>query len=253
MLPNSHATTFANRPLVDVIKESHFIVRGKPQGSYSAWDKTGRKTLYSYTDFVVSEVIKGNLKDLRILVRQPGGSKDGIEMHVPGSATFVRDEEMVLLLGEKNEEDESYDVPGLATGKYTVERSEAGEPLLVNALGAGEIYDPKHDEKTLSYNSKIPLESFRKVVKGHLTENTKDLGPQFKKQLSTAGVPTAGSKNLAVSTAGVPTAHLPSIGANTTGISTATQSTTNFTAWMVIAFLSILAMGALIFWIVTKD
>jgi hypothetical protein len=67
---------------------------------------------------------------------------------------------------KKNKEDDSYNVPGLTTGKYNVSTGENGEPILVNSLGGAAFYDPNKDARTLSYNSKIPLEVFRRVAKG---------------------------------------------------------------------------------------
>lgn len=160
------ATTFVNRPLGDVVNESPLIVRGRTGDSYSQWDKSGRGQIFTYTSFAVSEVLKGDLKETRILLRQPGGSAGEIEMNVPGTANFKSDEDVVVLLGERNKEDDSYDVPGLATGKYDVVAGENGEPYLVNSLGGGAVYEPNKDARTMSYNSKIPLEVFRRVAKG---------------------------------------------------------------------------------------
>src|SRR5262245_44726699 len=113
------ATTFVNRPIAEAVKESAYIVRGRAGDSHSAWDKAHQR-VYTYTRFNATDVLRGKLKAPKILVRQPGGSVDGIEMNVPGVAHFGNDEDVVLLLGERNEDDDSYDVPGFTTGKYNV-------------------------------------------------------------------------------------------------------------------------------------
>lgn len=163
----SYATTFANRPLGEVVKEAPHIVRGQATAEpYSDWDKSGRRSLYTYTPFLVVEVLKGDLKrDSQILLRQPGGSKDGLEMNVPGTARFAQNEEVVVLLSQQNQ-DGSYDVPGLTTGKYQIVEGENGEPELVNSLGGGMVYDPAANHETLSYNARIPLEVFRQIARG---------------------------------------------------------------------------------------
>jgi len=160
------ATSFVNRPIGDVVKEADIIVRGRAGDGYADWDKGGRKQIYTYTNFTVTEVLKGKIKEGKILLRQPGGSKDGMEMSVPGVASFNTGEDVVVLLGNKNEEDASYDVPGFTTGKYNVVEGENGEPKLVNSLGGGAVYDARKDARTLSYNSSIPLEVFRRLAKG---------------------------------------------------------------------------------------
>ena len=160
------ATTFINRPFNDVVKESPLIVRGRAADQYTDWGKGGSsKAIFTYTQFIITEVLKGDLKETSILLRQPGGEKDGVELHVPGAAIFNRDEELVVLLGAFDAADKSYDVPGLTTGKYNIVEKN-GEQYVESSLGAGEVYDPKKDPGTQSYNSRIPLEVFRKVAKG---------------------------------------------------------------------------------------
>lgn len=163
---NAFATTFVNRPLGEIVKETSVIARGRTGDSYSEWDKSGRKQIFTYTYFTVSEILKGDLKKERILLRQPGGGKDGIEMSVPGTANFVAEEDVVVMIGDYNDEDDSFDVPGFATGKYNVVKGPNGEPMLENSLGGGAVYDANKDPRTMSYNSKIPLEVFRRVAKG---------------------------------------------------------------------------------------
>jgi hypothetical protein len=97
----AHTTTFVNRPLADVVQESPIIVRGRTGESYSQWDKSGRGQIFTYTPFTVSEVLKGALKETRILLRQPGGSAGDVAMNVPGTAMFTADEDVVVLLDEK--------------------------------------------------------------------------------------------------------------------------------------------------------
>lgn len=162
----SFATTFMNRNLGDVIQEAPFIVRGTVGSSYANWDKS-QQQIYTYTDFNVTEVLKGTIKESRILLRQPGGSKDGMELMIPGTAHFAPGEEVVVLLSPKIEEDQSYDVPGFTTGKYRVVTDpKTGAVSLINSLGGGAMFDPQRDPKTLSYASKVPIEVFRKLAKG---------------------------------------------------------------------------------------
>lgn len=160
------ATTFANRPISVAANEATNIVRGTAGESFSNWD-SDHKRIYTYTRLEVTDVLKGSLNaDTQILVRQPGGTIDDTTMGVPGTASFVPDEDVVVLLGPYNKADDSYDVPGFTTGKYNVVKGENGEPMLINSMGGGEIYDPHKNPKTQNYNSKIPLEVFRHVAKG---------------------------------------------------------------------------------------
>lgn len=167
---NSNATTFVNRPLKAVVEESSLVVRGRTGDSYSDWGKSDR-SIYTYTYFYITEVIKGSLSDSKILLRQPGGIKDGIEMNVPGAAGFSIDEDVVLLLGSKSD-DGSYDVPGLVTGKYMVKES-GGKTFLENSLGGAAIYDANKNPDTLSYDARIPYDYFKKVAQNKVDPGTK--------------------------------------------------------------------------------
>jgi hypothetical protein len=156
------STTFVNRPLQDVLDESSIIVRGKTGDSFTEYGVSD-KSIYTYTYFYVTEVIKGDLKKDKIKLRQPGGSKDGLEMHVPGTASFNMDEDVVLLLGDYNKDDDSYDIPGFATGKYIV-KEEGSKIYLENSLGASSFYDPNKTLETQSYSSKIEYDLFKKLA-----------------------------------------------------------------------------------------
>ncbi|MGE4231894.1 MAG: matrixin family metalloprotease [Bacteriovoracia bacterium] len=193
----SHATTFANLSLGELVDDSKIVVRGKTKDSYSQWDPTGKKTIYTYTPLLVEEVVKGvlpeNDKSGEILIRQPGGTKDGISMQVPGRAEFSKNEDVVVLLGTQNLEDKSYDLQGLATGKYLVQTDDKGQLVLVNSLTAGvELYTPKNSKqeppnegvsRAQAYSSLVTYDLFKKIVKGDAPKDAKRL--QFELSPST--------------------------------------------------------------------
>lgn len=181
-MPSSlRATTFSNRPLGAVVKEAAIIVRGKTGASAANWGKGDQKgSIFTYTDLEITEVLKGAGQGLerghRITVKQPGGEKDGIEMSVAATAQFSPGEDVVLTLAAK-EPDDAYMVLNFTAGKYGVVE-ENGQLMLVNSLGGGEVYDPgRGDAKAQSYNSRIPLEVFRKVIAGQAPEAA--ISPQF--------------------------------------------------------------------------
>lgn len=162
------ATTFANRPLGEVIHEAPNIVRGQAGESHSDTLPNNSGRIFTYTRLVITDVLKGGLKkNDEVTLRQPGGqSKEGIEMAVSGTAHFVSGEDVVVLLGNKTAEDGAYDILNFTAGKYEVKPGPNGEPVLENGLGGAAVYDPNRDVGTLSYMSQIPLEVFRKIAKG---------------------------------------------------------------------------------------
>ncbi len=181
-----------NRPLLGVINDADFIARGITSDSYSDWDKSGKKNIYTYTPLTISEMIKGKINTRSILLRQPGGSKDGMEMHVPGSATFEHGQDVVVLLGKYNEEDQSYELPGLATGKYEVKKDSDGIETLVNSLASEMVYTPKqspndHAKHSYSNASQISLDVFKKIAQGqnHPRAEEKQFTSAVEKQSNT--------------------------------------------------------------------
>lgn len=160
------ATTFANRPITSVVKEAPAIVQGRARNSHSDWGKASgnQKAIFTYTEFDVIEVLKGPKLPHLIILRAPGGEKDGIEMSVPGTANFTSGDEIVVTLAAKDPSDESYEVLNLSAGKYNLVK-ENNEVLLVNSLGGGEVYEPGKGYQELSYNSKIPLAAFKEIIR----------------------------------------------------------------------------------------
>lgn len=164
-LLSAQATSFVNRPMSEAVKDVPIIVRGTTGESYSDFEADKRR-IFTYTHLVITEVLKGDIKETQILMRSPGGSKDGQEMSVPGAAQFTNGEDVVVMLGAMNTEDNSYDIPGLTTGKYNVARGENGETVLLNSLGSAAVYDPKKTAGTQAYNARVSLETFRRIAKG---------------------------------------------------------------------------------------
>lgn len=172
LVSQAWATTFANRPLGAVVGEAQHIVRGKAGTSQSDWGKgEAHGSIFTYTDIEITEVLKGEGGEVsrgsKITVKQPGGERDGIAMTVAATAVFQPGEDVVLTLSPKDGADETYQVLNLTAGKYNV-IEEGGHVHVQNSLGAGSVYDPASgkDAHGVSYNSRFPLDVFRRVAKG---------------------------------------------------------------------------------------
>jgi hypothetical protein len=159
-----------------VVQEAVLIVRGTTGSSTSDWGKGDAKgSIFTYTDFEITEVLKDATGQVeagkRIVIKQPGGEKDGVEMSVAATAVFQPGEDVVLTLSAPDASDDSYTVLNLTAGKYNI-TTENGQTMIVNSLGGGEVYDPgrSQDAKILSYNSKIPLDTMRALARGERRE-----------------------------------------------------------------------------------
>ncbi|MEN9723304.1 MAG: hypothetical protein RJB38_1290 [Pseudomonadota bacterium] len=138
-------TSFIEKSFPDSVGDAPVIVRGQIGMSYSDYGKTledGRK-LFTFYELNVSEVFKGRSGTGTMIVRQLGGTKEGITVEVPGTAKFSRGEDVVVMLGGENS-DGSYDIRSLMMGKYSIEKVDGKEYLRgPGALSPSEVQPGK--------------------------------------------------------------------------------------------------------------
>jgi len=134
------STSFVEQPLPDIVAETPVMVRGKVGISHADWGvgPDGNKRLYTFYELRISEVFKGQVPGGSVSIRELGGEKDGIGMQVAGAAHFDKDEDGVLTLSDRNA-DGTYDIRGLATGKYNIKQDQSGREILVGAGAGGQI------------------------------------------------------------------------------------------------------------------
>lgn len=169
------ATSFVDRPFPDTVQEASTIVRGKVGASYADFGKAtdGSKRIYTYYELQLEEVVKGKASGNSLVMRELGGEKDGVGMHIPGASQFSRGEDVVVMLGDRNA-DGSYDIRGLMMGKYNIERDSSGKEVLVGPgiSGGGHAHeegasenDQGHSGPVSGPGSKWTLESLRQLVR----------------------------------------------------------------------------------------
>ncbi|HTL12524.1 MAG TPA: hypothetical protein VL588_08565 [Bdellovibrionota bacterium] len=164
------ATSFMVRPFSETIHSTDTIVRGILGPSYANWVEVqpDDKRIFTFYELEISEVVKGRVPEGRSLVfRQVGGTRDGIGMDVAGTAHFAQGEDVVVMLGARND-DGSYDLGNLMLGKLTVTRdAETGEEKLAGPA----LHEPGiflgHDGTGPEKTAKEPwtMERLREVVK----------------------------------------------------------------------------------------
>jgi hypothetical protein len=167
----AQATSFIEKAFPDAVEEAPVIVRGTIGMSYSDYGRTpgDEKRIYTYYELVPSEVFKGAVLNGGIIVRQIGGSKDGLTMEVPGTARFSRGEDVVVMLGAQGG-DGTFEMQSLMMGKFTIERVNGKDylhgPGAVSPEEArdGEIVHPEEllrRKKTPTYT----VEALRELVR----------------------------------------------------------------------------------------
>lgn len=174
----AQATSFISKSFPDSVKDAPVIVRGVIGMSYADEARTseGGKRIYTYYELTPSEVFKGALPMGSIIVRQIGGTKEGVVMEVPGTARFSRGEEVVLMLSQQNL-DGSLDIRGLMMGKFSIQKMN-GKEYLVGAgaitpdqVEQGEVEHGNHEEENRS-TSAYSVEDLRNLVQLERTVDT---------------------------------------------------------------------------------
>ncbi len=173
--PQAQATTFAPRPFPTVVQDARYIARGTIGVSHSEMStgSDGMKRIYTYYELQITEAVKGSFPSGTILIREMGGEKDGIAMQVAGASQFKAGEDALVFLGAPNL-DASYDVRGLSTGKYSVEKGPNGQEVLTGGILAlsEEIDEHGHGSGAESGAQNapgnprtVPLQRLREIVK----------------------------------------------------------------------------------------
>ena len=91
------ATTMIYRSVQELTDMSDSVVRGTILSHHSFWSDEG--TMFTDWTVRVEEVLQGDVSAV-ITLRQMGGQLDDLRMHIPGDATFVDGEHVVLFLRE---------------------------------------------------------------------------------------------------------------------------------------------------------
>ena len=94
-MQTAFATSFYIRPFSEFTKSTSNIIRGKISNIHVENGTTpdGGKTLYTFANLEIKEVIKGGISGTQINIRKLGGSKDGVTLEVPSSVEFSEKEE----------------------------------------------------------------------------------------------------------------------------------------------------------------
>lgn len=116
-------------------KESQIIVYGKVLSSYSVWED---KSIYTYTTIEIKELIKGDYRSQKIVVKQMGGTVGYISQVVDGTPKLEIGKEVVLFLRDWKG---AYWIHSIVLGHFQV-YEENGKKFAVNSLNNVGLVDP---------------------------------------------------------------------------------------------------------------
>jgi len=160
------ATLVERLTLEQLTDRSERIVHGRCGRAWSAWDAE-RRAIWTHCEIEVLDPLKGG--SARVVVSEPGGAADGLEMHIDGVPLPRSGEEVVVFL---------FRVPngywrarGLGQGKFRVLRA-AGVTVEAAVEGAALIEPlrpPVAGSTALSPLNGLALDQFKARIRAAMT------------------------------------------------------------------------------------
>lgn len=144
-------------------KESQLIVYGKVISQYSIWED---KSIYTYTTIEIYDVLKGNYKSNKVVVKQMGGTVGYISQVVDGTPKLELGKEVVLFLRDWKG---AYWIHSIVLGHFNV-IEEKGEKFVFNDLNNIGLIDPTTKKLITSPNkieNRFEFTSFVNTVKSY--------------------------------------------------------------------------------------
>jgi len=165
----SAVATTVIRPLDDdMIVGARAIVTGKVLQIETAIDQR-QDRIYTYITVRVSEVIKGQITDRKIILKEPGGVVGDRFSVIYGSANFKLGEKVLLYLGTWN--DGSLRTYQLFLGKFAIVKDEAtGSQVVARDLG-GESVTMLPGGQQGESTDRMELSSYTDMVRTRLAAN----------------------------------------------------------------------------------
>jgi hypothetical protein len=139
-------------------QKADLVVRGTVLRQSAAWTRAGR--IVTATELAVKEAWKGTPPE-HLTVRHWGGKVDDVGQQVAGEVDFQDGEEVVLFLAKTRLTDGSYQVLGMAQGKFTVTAT-AGQVGAVQHLDG--LATLKDGQATAAQPQALPVESLKQQV-----------------------------------------------------------------------------------------
>ena len=175
----SMATTAILLTDEDLITSSRLIVSGEVK-SVRFQKSASDQSIYTYVKVDVRQVFKGNLADRHIVLKELGGSADGISVVIPGSPHFEAGKQVLLFLNTAP--DGTLHIAHLFMGKYDVTQdAKTGEPKVkrnidaenLNLLGRQQGEEITNEATLASFTDKIGkvLRTKTKEVAEHESKN----------------------------------------------------------------------------------
>jgi hypothetical protein len=133
------ATTVVSRSVEELAARSSNVVVGKAIRTWSQWN-ADHTVIFTYSEFSVDRSLKGQAGKT-VVVKQLGGSADGITQKVAGLRHLQTGEQAVLFLHPSDQRDGTLAVTSLMQGHFRVSKSAAGDMLVSNGVNGASSFD----------------------------------------------------------------------------------------------------------------
>lgn len=153
------ATTFRYLSFVELVSDAQALVRARTLASESRWE---RGEIWTYTNFEVTDAIKGNVSRL-VTVRTLGGKLGHLRSIVEGVPQFRPEEEVYLFLGSRD--NQLFQVLGWAQGTFRIHReNNTGLETVTQDSADLTIFDPAMQKLRRDGIRNLPTEMFHKKI-----------------------------------------------------------------------------------------
>lgn len=198
----AQSTSFYPVALPNRVDDAPIVIHGTVIRSQPEWSmgRDGKKRIYTFTEVQVDDVLKGNLNDKVITVKELGGEKDGIGLEIPGTAKFSPGEDIVLFLNSKDP-DQAFEVRGMSTGKFMVKRDENGKEYIETSVETKHEISHGHEHEEGGKIRRYTFDEIKELAKRNPTTPPSDNQNQTSPAASAKPVatPPASDQNTSVS------------------------------------------------------
>ncbi len=156
-------TTLLAVDISGLSQSADLIVLGVVRSSAPRLTLDGRRIITD-TEIQVSEVLKGHVNAVSVVVMQPGGIVGDVGQRVEGTAHFSVGDEVVVFLDRRGSE--RFAVTAMSQGKFKVERSSDGKAAYaVPEAGASMmLIDPLTQKESSSLLKPMPLTELKTKI-----------------------------------------------------------------------------------------
>jgi hypothetical protein len=155
------ATTVVPMGVEALTRASTHVVEARAMGSTSQWNSE-HTFIFTYTRFEVTRTLKGQASNT-IMVREIGGTVEGITQKVAGVRHWSLGEEAVLFL-QRSSADGTLVVTGLMQGNFLMRRTRAGHVYVSNGMPDAFEYQAAAGEVTNYRGNTMRLEELESRI-----------------------------------------------------------------------------------------